>query len=418
MKVLHVSDWHLGRMTYKHSRASDHDAVIAEIKSIAYREQPDLVCHTGDLFDQARPSYSDMAKGIAALQDLAGICPVAVVAGNHDSPQLFRLFKRLLGTNSRIHFITEPTPAAQGDILRFCGADGTTLRLGALPFFSPNRMVNAFDDPHNWRAVYADRVGRYEQAVAAQLLDGFDDRTEVAMFAAHLYVGGAHLAGSENHIADYYATGTENLPPVAYGAFGHIHKPQRLPTARFTAHYAGSPIQLDFGEVDEQKSVVLVDLHPGQQADAHVINLTAGRRLYRFDGTVDELHRAAPAIEDALCHLTIRAATHDPNLSEKIQGMLPDATIAHLDENCGDRKFEVVTEASNTNEVEPDLQDMFRDYLAEQGTKASTAERVLRTFATLFTSATDGDVPVLPEEALLTEPLNVHGQSTSSEVSS
>src|SRR5262245_11895481 len=139
MKVLHVSDWHLGRLTYREPRASDHDVVLAEIVALARAERPDLVCHTGDLFDQRRPSYPDMARGITALQELAAVAPVVVVCGNHDSPRLFEVFAQLLGPDSHIHFVAEPRLPTEGGILRFPAADGTILRLGVLPFVHANR---------------------------------------------------------------------------------------------------------------------------------------------------------------------------------------------------------------------------------------------------------------------------------------
>jgi exonuclease SbcD len=97
MRLLHISDWHLGRMTYRHSRAPDHDAVLEETIGYAEALRPHLIVHTGDVFDGFRPGYEEMRRGIDALQALAAIAPVVVLAGNHDSPALFRLFNRLQG---------------------------------------------------------------------------------------------------------------------------------------------------------------------------------------------------------------------------------------------------------------------------------------------------------------------------------
>lgn len=415
MRVLHVSDWHLGRTTYKESRASDHDAVLAEIIGLARTERPDLICHTGDLFDQARPSYPDMVRGIAALQDLAAVAPVVVVAGNHDSPMLFTVFGQLLGPGSRIHFVPEPCRPSDGGVLRFPGADGTTLRLGVLPFVHANRIVNAFDDPEDWRGVYADRVGKMEQEIAAGLLDNFDDRNEVAMFAAHLYVGGANLSGSENHITGYYATNVDCIPSLAYAAFGHIHKPQPLATAQLEGRYAGSPLQLDFGEAGEQKSVVLVDVRPGWAAEVNVIDLAAGRRLRRFDGTIEELRRMAPTVDNELCLITISTSTHDPTLSDKVRDLLPKAVVVQLTEKCADRKLDIVTEESVADDAEPDIQQLFHDYLVDQGTKGAAADRVLQTFTDLLASVVNNDVPMLAEEELLTMPIDFCQTSATSE---
>jgi len=406
VRILHTSDWHLGRVTYNHSRAADHDAVLTEIIALAREHRPDLICHTGDLFDHARPSYSDMGKAITVLQELAAIAPVVVACGNHDSALLLGLFTQLLGANSRIHFITAPRPGHDG-VLRFPGPDGTILRLAALPFVHANRFIDPFDDPATWQGNYADRVGRLAQALADDLLRDLDPGREVTVFAAHQYVAGAYLSGSERaaHSNDFYATRSEQIPTVDYAAFGHIHKPQALPGNAVTGRYAGSPIQLDFGEIGDRKSIVLVDLHPGRDAQIELVELRAGRRLRRLDGTLDEVRALAPLVGDELCLVTVHTATHEPTLSEQIRELLPAATVLQINEVCADRRLEILTEDAVAADLDPDFPQMFRDYLAEQGTKAAAVDRVMTTFELLFTSIDDEYPPTLPEEDLLAAPV-------------
>src|SRR5206468_10923832 len=139
-------------------------------------------------FDQARPAYPDMVRGITALQELAAIAPVVVLCGNHDSPALFGLFRQMLGTDSAIRFIDKARRPDEGGILYFDAAAGDVVRLAPLPFIHANRMVDAFEDPARWMADYADRVHLIESALARGLASGFDNRRDVAIFAAHLHV--------------------------------------------------------------------------------------------------------------------------------------------------------------------------------------------------------------------------------------
>src|SRR5207245_1345002 len=83
MRLLHTSDWHLGRTTHGRSRAPDHDHAIEEIVDAAREARPHLVLHTGDLFDAPRPGYEEMTRGIDALRRLAELAPVLVLCGNH-----------------------------------------------------------------------------------------------------------------------------------------------------------------------------------------------------------------------------------------------------------------------------------------------------------------------------------------------
>lgn len=398
----------LGRVIYNESRAEDHDVVLSEIIRIACSEKPDLIVHSGDLFDHARPSVSDMSRAGTVLQELAAISPVVVVRGNHDSPQLFRLYAQLLGPDSRIHFIDEPRDPDKGGVLRFHGADDTVLRLGVLPFVHAGRSIDAFGDVQHWRSEYAERIGRMEHALACEMLRDFDDRRDVAVFSAHLHLGGANFAGSERpvHASDYYATNPEHLPAVNYAAFGHIHKPQKLPGTRVTGRYAGSPVQLDFGEAGESKSVVLADLRPGQPTHVDIIGLSGGRQLRRLEGTLDELRARAPSVGRDLCLVTVHTPTRQPSLSEQVRDLFPDAVLLQIDENPADQTLEPLSQQAVAEDAEPDTLQMFRDYLAEHGSSSASADRLLKTFGQILTSLDEEEgTAIFDEEALLTAPL-------------
>lgn len=344
MKLLHTSDWHLGRMTYNRSRADDHDAVLGEIVQLAREQRPDLVLHTGDLFDVPRPAYADIERGLNALQELAAVAPVVVICGNHDSPALFRIFSGLLGTTSAIRFIDRPLHPNDGGILEYPSAAGERIRLAPLPFIHATRLVDAFDSPDTWNADYADRVQGYEDVLAQGLIAGSDPARDILLFAAHLHVGGASYSGTERQItvSDAYATRAERLPVVSYAAFGHIHKPQRLP-GPVPGRYAGSPIQLDFGEEGEQKQVVLVEAAPGRPAHIVEVPLKSGRPLRRVSGTIDEIRALAPSIGSALCLLTVRTGIPVPDLSRQMRELLPDATVLDVFEVSDRPTVTVVT---------------------------------------------------------------------------
>ena len=196
MRLLHISDWHLGRLTYRCPRAPDHESVLDEILELARDVRPHLICHTGDVFDGLRPAYPEMTRAIDALEELAAVAPVVVVAGNHDSPALFRLFNRLQGGAARIHFVDQARPPADGGILEFPAAENEVIRLAPLPFVHANRMVDRFEDSSTWMASYADRIHRIEDALNRGLTKSYDPARDVLIFAAHLYVTGARFSGS------------------------------------------------------------------------------------------------------------------------------------------------------------------------------------------------------------------------------
>jgi DNA repair protein SbcD/Mre11 len=405
MRLLHLSDWHLGRATYNVSRTADHDAVIGEMLAYAREHKPDLIVHTGDLFDVVRPAYPDMARALNALQDLAVASPVVVLCGNHDSPALFDLFAQLIEDKSPVRFVSRARLPGQGGILTFPTEAGEVIRLAPLPFVHANRLLDGFEAPGTWSAIYADRIHLVEQALAHGLLDGFDNRRDIAIFAAHLYVGGAVLSGSERRIqvGDSYATRLEHLPAVTYAAFGHIHKPQDLPGSMVSGCYAGSPIQLDFGELGEAKRIVLVEARPGHPPDIQSLPLSGARPLWRFEGTMEQLAETAPGVGRALGLLTIHSPSTIADLRARVQDLLPDAVILDVYPVAADRQPGVVVAAAPAG-PEPSILDLFRSYLAEQGTRGAAADRVMATFTKLMDAIETEQEAVFTEEEAISAP--------------
>ena len=127
-------------------------------------------------------------------------------------------------------------------------------------------------------------------AIAGEALDHDRRPGDVDVAAAHLHVAGAILAKSEKtvHVGEDAATDAASLPAVSYAAFGHIHKPQRLP-GPLTGRYAGSMIPIDFGEEGEAKGAVVVDAEPGRAAHVEFVTLGAGRPLTTVTGALVEL---------------------------------------------------------------------------------------------------------------------------------
>jgi exonuclease SbcD len=400
MLLLHTADWHLGRTTWNHSRRIDHERVLAEIIGLANERRPDLIIHAGDLFDAMRPAYEDIALGLDALHQLAAVAPTVVLCGNHDSPALFKIFQQLLGPGAPLRFVDRARPPAAGGILDFA-VGKHRLRLAPLPFVHQNRLVDAFEDPAQRTVAYADRIAVIEQTLSEGLLDGYDGGRDVLLFAAHLHVTGARLSKSERqlHVSEGYATRPEHVPVVSYAAFGHIHRPQTL-AGTATGRYAGSPIQLDYGEVDEVKGVVLVELEPGEPARVEEVPLLSGRRLRHFCGTLSELEAAAPSIGEEICLLTLDVETPVPDLSDRVAALLPAAVVVHIEERVASRRL-IPAEELDGAAVEPTLIEHFRAYLGAQGTRAAAADRVLAGFSRFYAALAAEEEPLFPEERLL-----------------
>ncbi|XHM65368.1 exonuclease SbcCD subunit D [Streptomyces nigra] len=157
------------------------------------------------------------------------------------------------------------------------------------------------------------------------------------------------------------------MPGIAYGALGHIHKPQRVARAGFPAYYAGSPLQMDFGERGDTKSVVLAEIGPGREPLIETVPLTAGRRLIRLEGTLEEIAQRASRVGDAWVKAVVNVEAFNPSLSNTLTAMLPHATIVDVEERRADAAHRVLDRETSTREL-PGIEDLLRDYLPGRGT--------------------------------------------------
>ena len=285
MKLLHTSDWHLGAKLGRHDRAPDHLEALKGLLEVAESARPDLILHTGDLFDASRPPYEALQLGVRALGRLAKVAPIVAIAGNHDSSMLFRVIDELAGaaTPRRLWLVATP------QVLSFPAITDAPTSVACVPFIPPGAIAQfATDDPTRFEGNYSDGVKTLNQ----HLLDEAHEQAGargIVLYAAHLHVQGARPGKSERRITvgEDYATHVEGLQRALYCAFGHIHDPQLLPGGTAQGRYAGSLIPLDFGEGRQAKHAVLVTIGDGVEVDTR--DLPGGRPLTEFAGTLAEL---------------------------------------------------------------------------------------------------------------------------------
>ena len=339
MKLLHTSDWHLGAKLGRHDRTPDHLDALRGLLEVAESTGPDLILHTGDLFDAFRPPYEALQLGVRALGRLAGVAPTVVIAGNHDSALLLRVIDDLAraATPRRLWLVTAP------QVLSFPDIAGVPASVACVPFIPPGAIAHyATDDPARFEGNYADGVKTLNQ----RLLDEAHEQAGargIVLYAAHLHVQGARPGKSERRITvgEDYATHVEGLQRALYCAFGHIHDPQLLPGGAAQGQYAGSLIPLDFGEGRQGKHAVLVTIGDGVEVDTR--DLPVGRRLVEFGkpgspDTLRDLERLATNGGLDSCILKARVVSDDPipDLADRIMEWSPKCAV-----------FEVVNAVKN-----------------------------------------------------------------------
>ena len=295
MKLLHTSDWHVGKAIRRNSRADEHRAVIDEIVGLVGEHSVELVILAGDLFDTASPPPEAEAMVYRGLLDMARAgAQVAVIAGNHDNARRLGAVAPVFEAAGRVHLVAEPARPDEGGVLRLAMPGGEDVRLALLPFVSQRGVVRAKDlmeaAAYENAQAYAERMRLLIEVLCASF-----EADAVNVLAAHAFVHGGRLGGGERaaHFVEEYALSAQAFPPTAgYVALGHVHRPQKIPGAA-PIWYCGSPLQLDFGEEDQAKQVNLVDIEPGKPPTVTPVPLASGRALRTLTGTLDELAAAA-----------------------------------------------------------------------------------------------------------------------------
>lgn len=332
MRLLHTSDWHVGKTIARRSRLDESREVLEEIVDIAERESVDAVLVCGDVFEHQAPSAEAEAVVYDALLGLEEReIQVLIIPGNHDHPHRWRALEPLLG-RFRVHVVPEVRRPGHGGIVRIPARDNSTeLQVAALPWVYERRLVGARELmglPGEPFQTYAEEMAALIGALCAPL-----DPSTCTAFAGHVFISGSSPGEAQRGltIGQLYAVAPQGLPEVQYAALGHVHRPQRIPGAARPAYYSGSPLQMDFGEVDQQKGVNLVELEPGRPAEVRSVPLTRGRRLRDVGGRMEELEALQEDVGDDYLRVTLRCEGPVPGLGDEVRELLPNALDVRLE---------------------------------------------------------------------------------------
>lgn len=324
MRFLHTSDWHVGRTIRNRSRMDEHRAVLAEIIAIARQEHVDAVLVTGDVFHERRPSLEAEELVAETLAELARAqIPTVVIPGNHDDPVLLRTLKPL-GDLVQVHIVSDFGADLASLILPIASRDGTEKALiGCLPYLHPHQVLSAAEGVGTSEDVrlsaYQSKVQDYFRA----LEDGMRrwDQRAVFVVLAHMYIPDCEFGGGEWR-SSVFPVSAGILPAhVHYVALGHLHKPQAVAQARAQARYAGSILQMDFGERDQRKSVCLIEAHPGKPAAVSQVTLSQGKWLLRRSGTAKAILAQTHDFTDAWVEVILAPDGRTADLVEQIRAL-------------------------------------------------------------------------------------------------
>ncbi|MDH6084103.1 exonuclease SbcCD subunit D [Umezakia ovalisporum] len=365
MRLIHTSDWHLGRNLKGKERTPEIEFALKELLRQAQELEVDAVLIAGDIFETSNPPPE--AERVA-YQFFKGLqtakIPAIAIAGNHDSASRFDGIANLLAL-AGVQILGKPRRVNQGGLISLETSNGK-LRVAAMPFASERRLLTV---ENLWTMDELDQINHYRERVGYllnKLATGFQDDS-VNILMAHLTIDGARLAQSEarHHTKETYALAGQSLPAEAqYIALGHIHKPQQIPVAAPT-YYSGSLIQVDFGEAGEDKGFYLIDVEPGSPAKKpEFISIPCQKPLHIIECELSDYEEKLEPYQDYSGYLKviINLQTPQPGLTDKIRKI------------CGDKVLQIQprypevksNQQKSVNQEEFDPIEEFKRYFQEE----------------------------------------------------
>ena len=316
MKILHTSDWHLGRDFGTYSLAPEQAAFRDWLVALVAERQIELVVIAGDIFDRAYASVEAIrlfGHTVRLLREAGA--QVAAITGNHDGADRVANYSGLLdhsGTYIRGGY------EALGEVITLECSDGP-LDLVLLPFLdpqaAPDTLGTAEAVPSDADEAFQRRVRRtHESVLAAAIgtaLPQMKSRRSLAV--AHAAVQGGMTSESERQLSIGGAALVDAgiFQPFSYTALGHLHRPQTV-GGRHNVRYSGTPLVYSFSET-HAKSVTLLDLAPDGTCECEEIEIDIGRAAATITGRIDDLLRAEGDL-DGLRQRFIRAIVTDPGV--------------------------------------------------------------------------------------------------------
>jgi len=311
MRILHTSDWHLGRNIEQISRIDEQTEFIDCLRGICDEEKIDIIVVAGDIYDTYNPSAAAeelFYEGIERLNE-KGKRPVIVIAGNHDNPERLCASSPLAYKNGIILLGYPKSDPGEYKIdtdkvkiqksgpgwmeLSVSGCDSNAVII-TLPYPSEARLEEVLSKQANeeeLQKAYSDRIGE----LLSGLSRNFRDDT-VNLIVGHLFLLGGKESDSERtlQVGGAMTVSPDVLPKRAdYAALGHLHRPQEIKNAPCPVFYSGSPLAYSFSEEGHSKAVFIIDASPHGETQVRPVYLNCGKPLKKWlaaDGINQALH--------------------------------------------------------------------------------------------------------------------------------
>ena len=362
MKLIHLSDLHIGKRVNEVSMIEDQAYILLQILQIIDEEKADAVLIAGDVYDKSVPS----AEAVTLFDDF--LCrlakrnkPVLIISGNHDSPERLAFGNRLLELGG-IHI----SPVYDGNVRTVTLADAHgEVVFWLLPFVKPAHVKRFYPDAGIESYTDACRVAVEQMGL---------DTGKRNVLLTHQFVTGASTCESE----EISVGGSDNVDASVfadfdYVALGHIHGPQNIGSNRI--RYCGTPLKYSFSEADHHKSVTLVRLGEKGELSLELRPLTPRHDLRQLRGTFAELTDKAfyeAAVTDDYLHIILTDEEDVAEAAGRLRQIYPNLMKLSYD-NTRTRTTQVVGGAEDVQRKTP--LELFEELYELQNNQSMSQEQ-------------------------------------------
>ncbi len=365
MRMLHTSDWHIGRTFHGQDLLADQELVLSALADLVAEHAVDVVLIAGDIYDRAVPSAEAVQVATRALERIRRAGAVLVASsGNHDSAPRLGAFAHFLSAGG-LHLRTSPTTAGEPILL---ADDAGPVAVYAIPYLEPEVAKAALGV--SGRPGHQAVLGAAMERVRSDLVGRAGTRSVVT---AHAFVVGSFAGGSERSIA---VGGVESVTDdvfdgIDYVALGHLHRPQVL-TPRM--RYCGSPLPYSFDEAGQEKGVWLIDLGADGGVAERWLPLPVVRPLAVLTGTLAEILEGSADYEEHYLSVVLTDAVRPLEPMRRLRERFPHALTVAWQPTPGGRGQHSVADPVSA----PTDADVVAAFLLEcRGCAASDAEQSL-----------------------------------------
>ncbi|MDT4330732.1 exonuclease SbcCD subunit D C-terminal domain-containing protein [Methylomonas sp. MV1] len=293
MKILHTSDWHIGRTLYGRKRYEEFEVFLTWLAETIQQNEIDALLVAGDVFDTSAPSNRAQELYYRFLCRIAASScrHVVVIAGNHDSPSFLNAPKELLKALD-VHVVGSATSDPQDEVLVLRNNQDTPeLIVCAVPYLRDRdiRVAEAGESVEDKERKLIDGIRNHYEAVAALAEKKRDElgANIPIVGMGHLFTAGGKTVDGDG-VRELYVGSLAHVtvgifpPSFNYTALGHLHVPQKVDGSEFI-RYSGSPLPMGFGEATQQKSICQVEFH-STDTSVHLLDVPVFQKLVRIKG--------------------------------------------------------------------------------------------------------------------------------------